>query len=649
MVKKNRKHLSSKDVAEPIVKKADSDLKRASKSSLGIFLRDRVLPYVAGGVLGVSMLAGVGQFAFRSLSNDLPKQSSVDSEMERLNINDEITWLSPKIKPRFVFPQDGTVFMNMNLDLTEKEKKSVNEFVEEANMLLKAVNPNYSLRAEYDPSLFKSLYSIDVTDARLNKVEGGIILGKCSAELILPTINGTGVYKSAVELDMDKLRKSTLARFKRTLAHEVVGHGILCMGDAYLVDGYENKTLMQSANCISDRLFEEVDIKNMFAKYGTNYTEDQINDFIEYYSKESPSRKQIDNDIEYICTHFGEVVKKYGFDHEGYDPNALSFDVAGTTTLSTNKYLKLDASGVLSGFYTESLNILSVENGSSGILTDYGITMSYGNGNVATSQDYYRIDSFEDGVVIDGDGMYFLRYKNRLFGVVLEDDKKTINPVPYGVIVDSETYNKHIYGIKSINDIYREKNLSYGQMCSDTIEAFCDWMAFELLPPNDEESLNGFNMTNGKAGYYYYNMEFTDSTCLFTRYEKDENGTYTVPVTNEYYYNKCDNVVCLSNGACLFRTQNGYYFADLSYDGEKANVARKTNGLTIGGRFTGYVETVTKLDKEQLKNSNQSEEKQLGDEGGLVNENQSEALQKSTSSDKRSRIERIINSVSRVK
>lgn len=647
MIKKNKKHLSSKDVVEPIVKKADSDLKKASRGSLGIFLRDQVLPYVAGGVIGVSLLAGAGQFAFRSLSNDLPKQRSVDKEIERLNIDDEITWSSSKIKPRFVFPRDGTVFLNMNLNLTDKEKRCVDEFVEEANMLFKAVNPNYSLRVEYNPSLFKSLYCINVTDARLGEGEGRTTLGICSADLILPTINGSGVYKSAVELDMKKLRKSTLICFKRTLAHEIVGHGILCMGDAYLVDGYENKTMMQSANCISDRLFEEVDIKNMFAKYGTNYTEDQINDFIEYYSKESPSKKQVDNDIEYIRTHFGEVVKKYGIDHGGYDPNALSFDVAGTTTLTTNNYLKLDASGVLSGFCTESLNKLSVEKGSSGMLTDYGITMSYGDGNVSTSQDHSSIVSFDDGVVVDGDGMYFLRYKNRLFGIVLEDKdgEKTISPVPYGTIVDSETYDKHLFGIRSINDMYREKNLSYGQMCSDAIGVFCDWMSFELLPPIDEKSLDGFNMTNGKAGYRYYNMEFTDSTCLFTSYEKDENGKYTVPVTNEYYYNKCDNVVYLSNGACLFKTQNGYYFAELTYEGEKASVASKTNGLAIGGRFTGYVGTVTKLDKEEHKNTNQSEEKQLES----INENQTGVLHKVASSDKRTRIERIINSSSRVR
>lgn len=596
------------------VKKVVPNLKKSKRQDVKDFIKNEVLPRAVGGLIGLSISTALVvaplQIALRSFVNDLPKISVTDSAIDELEIDDEIVWKLNE-KTRFVFPRNGKITINMDIDLTDEEKNVIDEALEEANTILHLVDDDYELKAEYNKNKFKKLYSITVSDGDLDEA----VLGNYRDDFSYYTLKGEGIYSGIANLDMDKIRSDeeiAAAKLKNTFLHEVFGHGIARMSDAYKVvdengkEIYPKLTLLEASDSYalensSLPIIYDVDIKNFLAKYGKDMTEEKAEALINEYKDNSKMyagfRAELqsvkDNIVETFKTKYFKTIDVDKIQFTGLD--GICYKTAYTSYKES--YFGYSEKNI----YEEVVKLPTMEDGemskSVGIMGSIDFGYKTENESLKTSGASYKK---VDGNImwnIDSSNVYLFRYEDTLFmafknknfdSLALNEIGTIISEEEYNEFANNERFNESGFGKTEVGE------LCYNQFVSELAENG------KIISPIDYEKK--ISETH-EEGYYYVikndNIEaiFSPDEVVIKQYKLNYEGGKKLVSENKCSYSFYNDMIYTGAGVCIAHVKGGWYVADITYglkDGLAINEAYTGEALAYFRKIPTTTSTATK-------------------------------------------------------
>lgn len=277
-----------------------------------------------------------GALVFREWKNDLPDIVEAKNNMNQSGSETQIAWNDDA---RFVFPASGTLKVNVHISdekLTDDVKKALEDSVDEINKVLEMINPKYNLKIDYNPSIFDNLYCFNLYEESLDLVESSKAraIATTQTKTMRKTNNGLGKYVVDVNVDLDWLREKygTSDEFylclRNALTHEIAGHGIAGLSDAYLLDNYPYQTLMDS-EYDGGMLFSKSDLMMLFSKYRNDNNYDEWEEQIDAYLANQEWYLKLQEQVGYLKENFyNEYVIKNGLE-EYIKPEDIKFENIG--------------------------------------------------------------------------------------------------------------------------------------------------------------------------------------------------------------------------------------------------------------------------------------------------------------------------------
>ncbi len=265
-----------------MIKKNNSDYKPASSESKKKFLKTvkqvALVTCVGAAFLNVGFMTGQ-QMARQTYINSVTSLKDREKAVNAMHLDERVAGLDDPIT---VFPRSGKLTINVRLSedkQTPEIKWLLRKNVEEINRVFSYVNPKYSVKLEYNPKEFKKMYSIDLLDSDIaqSNVLGMQIDGDCYKI----ACKGVGMYNSGVVLDIDKIKSLSKNdvefknQFSYSFLHEVLGHSIGGMKDAYEIKNFPTQTLMDGVGNYDGPNVQPDDIKVLIAKFGKGSNYDQ--------------------------------------------------------------------------------------------------------------------------------------------------------------------------------------------------------------------------------------------------------------------------------------------------------------------------------------------------------------------------------------
>lgn len=572
------------------IKKDEIVVHKASNENKQSFIK-RSLPYVIGFCISIGALSGVSHLAFRTFGNDLPSNKNVERVLNEYGLNSEVAM--QKGLDRFVFPRSGVVKVNVKIkDLDDHTKEVFQESVDDINALLKIINPKYKLELNYNPGLFDNLYAINVKQKSLDAET----LGTCAPGFIMPTVNGTGRYVSNVALDIEKMKADPFnpdAVLKNTFIHEVAGHGLFALGDAYKVDGFTADTVMQSSGKVDSPGFYPLDIKTAIVKMTKDADSKKLDEAVEkYYNSTEYYIKKLD-EAKYFKENVYNYAKKSAYmGHEEFDASKMEF--SNFDEVYSRAY------------YNTYVNALGSVNGSQ---TEY--LYSFNNGDV-------KLDSLDIGGcksitkyscnngIVDLDGLtysmsqdsYYLKYDNQIFKACIEEQKDGERKIEFytcGNIISKEEYDTRMSTyLRVVNqyNVQKLEGINVFEKNDNLLKVYDDIAKYYVLMGKKQTKLPelvGLTFGNGKKVDKLNQYEITfgdfgksDRACL--KY-KDLVGNMYMESNAHTKYIIHNDMAILYTGDCVLNTDKGLYCFNLEYD--------SLNGGFKPGNHSGYVDKST--------------------------------------------------------
>lgn len=572
------------------IKKDEIVVHKASKENKQSFIK-RSLPYVIGFCISIGALSGASHLAFRTFGNDLPSNKNVERVLNEYGLNSEVAM--QKGLDRFVFPRSGVVKVNVKIkDLDDHTKEVFQESVDDINALLKIINPKYKLELNYNPGLFDNLYAINVKQKSLDAET----LGTCAPGFTMHTVNGSGRYVSNVALDIEKMKADPFnpdAVLKNTFIHEVAGHGLFALGDAYKIDGFTADTVMQSSGKVDSPGFYPLDIKTAIVKMSKDVDSKKLDDAVkEYYNSTEYYIKKLD-EAKYFKENVYNYAKKSAYmGHEEFDASKMEF--SNFDEVYSRAY------------YNTYVNALGSVNGSQ---TEY--LYSFNNGDV-------KLDSLDIGGcksickdtynygIMDLDGLtysmsqdsYYLKYDNQIFKARIEEQKdgeKRIEFYTCGKTISKEEYDTRMSNyLRVVNqyDVQKMKGINAFEDNNDLLKVYDDVAKYYVLMGKKQTKLPelvGLTFGNGEKVDKLNQYEITfgdlgksDRACL--KYKDLVGNMYMVSNAHTKYIIHNDMAI-LYTGDCVLNTDKGLYCFNLEYD--------SLNGGFKPGNHSGYVDKST--------------------------------------------------------
>lgn len=572
------------------IKKDEIVVHKASKENKETFIK-RSLPYVVSLGIAIGTLLGISHLTFRMFGNDLPSNKNVERVLNQYGLNSAVAM--QKGIDRFVFPRSGVVKVNVKIkDLDDHAKQIFQESVDDINALLKIINPKYRLELNYNPGLFDKLYVINVEQKSL----GGATLGTCVSGFIMPTVNGTGRYVANVKLDIEKIKADSLnpdAALKSTFIHEVAGHGLFALGDAYSIDGFTADTVMQSSSKVDSPGFYPLDIKTAIAKMSKKVDSKKLDDAVkEYYNSTAYYIKKLD-DAKYFKDNVYYYARKCAYmGHEEFDASKMEFSNFDNVYSRVYYNLYMNAYGSYNGNQTEFLYSFENKNVKMNTLNIGGCKSitKYSCNNGIVDLDGLTYSMSQDS--------YYLKYDNQIFKACIEEQKDGERKIEFytcGNIISKEEYDTRMSTyLRVVNqyNVQKLEGINVFEENNDLLKVYDDVAKYYVLMGKKQTELPelvGLTFGNGEKVDKLNQYEITfgdfgksDRACL--KYKDLVGNIYMVSNAHTKYIIHNDMAI-LYTGDCVLNTDKGLYCFNLEYD--------SLNGGFKPGNHSGYVDKST--------------------------------------------------------
>lgn len=323
---------------------------KESEDILDKILKKEIKRYkirIASSALLIAVAIFGGPVLHRSFTNDLPKISDVED-----NLNETGYWtdIALSFKSRFVFPASGVVKINVKIPeekLTDKFKTALEDAVAEMNEVLYMIEPKYSLELNYDPNIFDEMYCVNLKDKQFeDSSEDDRVVANAQTKDTYFTINGGGKYKVEVNIDLDyfnQIYQDDLVYHsivKNALCHEILGHAIGSMGDAYLLEDYPYRTMMSYSDI--DNSLSKSDLMILFSLYSNNTDYGEWERKIDKFLSSRSWNQDFREFISYVKeTFYDSYVVQQGLE-EYIKPEDIAYEDIGDTFYLRNNTTKSD-------------------------------------------------------------------------------------------------------------------------------------------------------------------------------------------------------------------------------------------------------------------------------------------------------------------
>lgn len=316
--------------------KKNFNLGGSIKKGLAFWGKPICVGLISGGLLLGAKFGVVDPIVYRAYKNDLPTFEDANENLDATGYNTDITWYENK---RFVFPSSGKVKVNVHIpeeQQTDRFKLALEDSINEINEVLQMINPKYNLEINYDPGLFDKLYCFNLysCDLSADKTEKSRTVGNATTKYNYDTKNGEGKYVVDVDIDLDYCESSCesdekyLNFVKYVLCHEIAGHGLASMKDAYDMEYYSYQTIMESANAYGV-YFSKSDLMIMFSLYSQNANYSEWEQKIDNYLASKPFYINLESALDYVKENFyNEYVVKNGL-QDYISPEDIQYDNIG--------------------------------------------------------------------------------------------------------------------------------------------------------------------------------------------------------------------------------------------------------------------------------------------------------------------------------
>ena len=561
-----------------MIKNKDKTVKKASRESVLDFL-SRLSLFMAGwaAAVGVGVNATLAidkQIRFRTYSNDLTPVSQMQENIDKMGLNSVIIDFENGRNARFMFPKNGKISVNVHIpqDELDQSKISFVNAIDEINEALTLVNPKFKLVLDFEPKDEGSLYSIDVYNG---KTEGGV-LAYWHDNFSLPTVNGIGVYQGKVVVDLSRFGKKGLGSttaLKTVLLHEIAGHGILRLGDAYKhLDEFTDQTIM---------------------KYGSTSNSPSISGSVEEVEKffsSLASSTFSEYDLKVLMAKYAE-----GNDYIGWDKNIYCFvNTAKTYEVLRDevKYIEENKDKILKNA-VESFPELSGYNASKMVKSDmiyYSIqdTSTYNIFSLSSSggkmyardvnYDFGMVDKFSgtlDSIIVDGvivnNKNYLYKYGDKVVEIECKTDVNGEKTAVVKNVYTSLTEEEFLQEKQNIENTYT--NFKGSSIITDKAGKYLAEKGFEVKPIEQRTEI--IDSEKGET-IFLLNM------CILVNKDGVQKAV-TCKLHNGY--------LITLRGDVIANTNDGYKILDLKLDAKN-----------LDATFTGYRDCQTKTpSKNRLK------------------------------------------------
>lgn len=555
-------------------------MKKENKENLeNKYTKHKVLGYlgrtvsagiIAGGLMLSSYTFIADPLIYRTYTNDLPSFDEANDNLEATGYNTDINWYQDC---RFVFPASGKVKVNVFIPEEKRSDrfiKTLESSIDEINDVLNMINPNYRLEIEYNPSGFDKLYCFNLYESDMSSEETATsrTVGFAQGTQYHYTKNGIGRYAVDVDIDLDYCESicrddDTFFKYvKYILCHEIAGHGLASMKDAYKLEDYPYQTIMEYANN-EGRYFSKSDLMIMFSLYSNNSNYDEWERKINEYLSNQDWYKKLQQQVEFV---------KDNFYHEYVEKNNLQSYI----TTSDIKYQDIGE------FYIRSKATLSANSEEDG---DYTYKMIFYDG-VKTNEKIetktflseacndildYKLD--EDFFIIDGvsctENAVFVKIgEDSLVKVYCKYDENGNLAVNYCItseMISKEAYEKEIEGMEKLTNRI-DRNTSSQAVCADFVRKYL-----------------------AKNGYEYQNIENVKEKMFGFKLADNENDAIIIDKenlyigNNKYYFSIEDGFIFCSNGRILVLLDNNSIIElDIGFNFDKAEIeVSKTGEISV--------------------------------------------------------------------
>lgn len=572
------------------------------KEGLAFWGKPICVGLISGGLLLGAKFGVVDPIVYRAYKNDLPPFEEANDNLDATGYNTDITWYENK---RFVFPSSGKVKVNVYIPVeqqTDRFKLALEDSINEINEVLQMINPKYKLEVNYDPGLFDKLYCFNLysCDLSADRTETSRTVGNAITKYNYDTKNGEGKYVVDVSIDLDHCESSYgndekyFNFVKCILCHEIAGHGLASLKDAYDMDYYSYQTIMESANTYGT-FFSKSDLMIMFSLYSqdTNYSEWEQK--IDNYLASKPFYINLEKSIDYVKENFyNEYVVKNGL-QDYISPEDIQYKDIGEVYIKSisngitylekgNIYFKnITYKGLTSTCKIEDLESMATCEAILFCKTNYDF-YNYAGGSFEVVFGYYK-------------NVYVKIGEKTIVEVCLKDsynDGFIINNFNTYDLISKEEYQKET---KAIEDVIRQinKNTGANDLPNKGSSLVCDIDVGRVKFVQDYLNENN---------YKYKNITGVKNEMHGAIYNSD-TGSEVVVITDEcvyidnekLYYSIKDGFIFCSNGKVLALLDNNLVVElEFGIDFDKGQMKVEKSGELIFVRGPQFYTTEKTMD-----------------------------------------------------
>ena len=564
-----------------MIKNKNKEVKQASKEN-----KKKFLGHVKNAAFGLIIGAGLfslgymaqDQIKYRTIFNDLSTEKQMKKAAEAMKIDKNLARLD---KPRVVFPRNGVLTLNVRIPeskLTDEVKGLLKKNVDEINRAFGYVNPKYSLKLEYDSNKFKNMYSIDICDSNIPNKN---TLGQQQYKNINVTYsNGRAVYNSRVTLDIDKIKNyyknenDFAETFSDVFLHEVLGHAICGMADAYDKDEYRfTQTIMDFGGSTRLGAVLPSDMAIMLVKYSKDSDYDSWNEKANQYFNTTEWYMDKLQETRYLKGNaYSALISKYPYTLKDAKENEFQYENLGDV------YYELSGALLRNTFESDPKTLLNYDYVYSTSPNFKKGERNYGNyyffdnliTNYNTESANYEIDGIR---YVMNEDEYIIKYGDKVFGVEVDKDEKgklSIKDIYMYNSISKEEFDNGVKNAAFMKNQY-EKNVTTFtyEMYTKTLDKYCTENNFTIknLP-----EIKGLYMETYSMDKFQFDAE---NNLLI----KEEHSSYDSENINLKYKILDDKYVLCSNGDVIINTKYGMRVLSVAFDKSKLDMVVESNRL----------------------------------------------------------------------
>lgn len=565
-------------------------------------------PSICAGITISALLLGAkfcvaDPIVYRAYKNDLPTYEDANKNLDATGYNTDITWCE---NYRFVFPSSGKVKVNVFIPedkQTDRFKSALESSINEINNVLSLINPKYSLEVNYDPGLFDNLYCFNLYMEDLsNYPKKNRIVAYTQTKDTYNTKNGMGKYAVDVTIDLDYCDEicysdsKYLNYVKNTLCHEIAGHGLASMKDAYELEDYPYQTIMESAKS-SGVFFSKSDLMILFSLYSKDTNYDEWKQKIDDYLATNPVYINLQKKIDYVKEHFYDeyVVKN---ELQNYiSPKDIQFENIGEFYIKSITEKNCDF--ITGNFQQKYITYKGLTSASEIEVYNYNLS-GFDNINYTNYSGYFfDVDGVSCSSTL-GDDVYVKIGENTIVevGVSYGSNGLYINGYNTYDLISKEAYKRET---KIIDETIK-------QICKDSNENNHIVKEYGTFKNVEAGCANFIKDYLDKNGYNYKDISSVKNE-MHGAIIDDSSNTKTVVINKsiyidgeKYYYTISDGFVFCSNGKVLVLLENNSVIElEIGIDLNNAQVEVKQTAdmLFLGGPQFNTNESAVEVEKEK--------------------------------------------------